>query len=318
MSDPIRGIHHVTAIAGDAQRNHDFYADLLGLKLVKKTVNFDDPGAYHLYYGDETGRPGSLLTFFPWPGARRGAAGSGQVSTTALAVPAGSLAAWSRRLAAARVIHEDPGERLGERFVRLLDPDGLRLELVEDEAARDLAPWADGPLGEEMAVRGIHSVTLALREIEPSAELLTGAFAASAAGERGRRFRFRLGDAPIGRRVDLLHTPDEGAGRIAAGSVHHVAFRATDDDEQLERAAELRGRGLGVTPVQDRLYFHSIYFREPGGVLYEIATDPPGFGYDEPLDRLGGELRLPPWLEGRRDLIEARLPPLHTRPGVTP
>ena len=310
MSQAIRGIHHITAIATDPQHNVDFYSGLLGLRLVKKTVNFDDPGTYHLYYGDETGRPGTLLTFFPWSGARRGALGSGQATSTGLSVPTGSLESWSRRLAAARVPHDDQTMRFGERVLRFADPDGMRLELVEDEAARDLTPWSDGPLGAESAVRGIHSTTITVDDPEPTAELLTGLFGARPSVTEGPRSRFRLGDAGLGARVDLLHRPREGRGRIAAGSVHHVAFRVANDDEQAQWRDAVRAAGLGVTTVQDRQYFHSIYFREPGGVLFEIATDPPGFGYDEPVERLGSALKLPPWLESERARIEERLPSL--------
>ena len=317
MTTATRGIHHVTAIATDPRRNLDFYAGLLGLRLVKKTVNFDDPGTYHLYYGDESGRPGTLLTFFPWPGARRGARGSAQVTATALSVPTGSLEAWSRRLARAGVPHDDPSTRFDERVLRFDDPDGMRLELVEDEAARDVAPWADGPLGEDLAIRGIHSTTLGLAAIEPTAELLTGLFGARAIGEQSARARFRFAGTGIGSRVDLLHRPDEGHGRIAAGSVHHVAFRAADDDEHAIWRDAVRATGLGVTPVQDRQYFHSIYFREPGGVLFEIATDPPGFTWDETVDGLGSALKLPPWLEADRGSIEGRLPDLEGTTEVT-
>jgi len=316
-----RGIHHVTAIATDPQANVDFYAGVLGLRLVKKTVNFDDPGTYHLYYGDATGRPGTILTFFPWPYARRGTRGTGQATVTAFSVPDGSLGFWRERLGASGEAHDEPARRLDEEVLTLLDPDGLKLELVAHAGAAEAEPWDGGPVPAEHAIRGFHGVTLAEQGYEATAELLTASMGFELAGETGNRFRFVAAGEGPGRVVDVLCSPDLPPGRVAAGTVHHVAFRAADDADQLARRQALADRGLDVTPVLDRQYFHSIYFREPGGVLFEIATDPPGFTLDEPPEELGSALRLPPWLEPHRERIEATLPPLAApaeRPAVTP
>lgn len=308
----IEGIHHVTAIAGDAQRNADFYAGRLGLRLVKRTVNFDDPGTYHLYYGDEAGTPGSLLTFFPWAHAARGIPGVGQVGATALSVPEGSLGYWRDRLAGQGALVEEDGERLDrEGVLTLFDPDGLKLQLVAHPGAEDRAPWLGGGVPERHAIRGIHSVTLTERSLGPSAGLLAEAMGFRSVADRPNRSRFEVGAGGAGTFVDLIEDPSGGRGRVAAGSVHHVAFRVADDAAQRAWLADLAERGLHVTPVQDRQYFHSIYYREPGGVLFELATDPPGFTFDEPLAALGSRLQLPPWLEAARPRIEAALPPLH-------
>ncbi|MEZ5330679.1 MAG: ring-cleaving dioxygenase [Thermoanaerobaculia bacterium] len=307
---PLRGIHHVTALASDPVANVDFYTRVLGLRLVKRTVNFDDPGTHHLYFGDEEGRPGTILTFFPWPLARRGSRGAGQATTTAFAVPAGSLSWWHTRLTGAGLPVEDPGERFGEPVLGLLDPDGLRLELVEREWAGDAAAWSASPVPTDRAVRGFDSIELTVRDAGPSLELLTDGMGYRELERAGSRIRLGAGDGPVGGRVDLVAAPDTGFGHIAAGTVHHVAWRAADDGAQREWRERLSGRGLHVTPVLDRCYFHSIYFREPGGVLFEIATDPPGFTIDESVEELGSALRLPPWLEADRARIEEVLPSL--------
>lgn len=318
---PVRstaGIHHVSAIATDPQQNVEFYADLLGLKLVKRTVNFDDPGTYHLYYGDETGSPGTLMTFFPIPAARRGSRGTGQATTTAFAVPVGSLGWWRDRLAGASVVHEDPAGRLDEEALVFLDGDGLRLELVEDPAAADRAPWstqAGSPVPEAHAIRGFHSVALTVAEEAPSRRVLEGMGYRPQATEAARH-RFVAGGAEPGAAgapgaiVDLIVSPETGAGRGGAGTVHHVAFRAVDDADQLAWRQAVTDLGLQPTAVRDRQYFHSIYFREPGGVLFEIATDPPGMTLDETVPELGTALKLPPWFEGQRREIEGSLPVL--------
>lgn len=315
---PIEGIHHVTAIAIDAQRNVDFYAGLLGLRLVKRTVNFDDPGTYHLYYGDEAGAPGSLLTFFPWAHAVRGIAGVGQTGATALSVPEGSLGYWRDRLAGGDALAEEKGERLGRESVLVLfDPDGLKLELVAHPGAEDRAPWAGGGVPERHAIRGIHSVTLTEKTVGPTAGLLAEAMGFRSETVGKGRTRFEVGAGGAGTIVDLVEEPSGGRGRVAAGSVHHVAFRVADDAAQRGWLADLAERGLHVTPVQDRQYFRSIYYREPGGVLFELATDPPGFTFDEPLAALGSGLKLPPWLEAARPRIEAALPPLRVPAAAT-
>jgi glyoxalase family protein len=300
------GIHHVTAITGDAQRNVDFYVGLLGLRMVKKTVNFDDPGSYHLYYGDELGRPGSVMTFFVWPGAPRGRQGPGQVGATAFSIPAGSLAWWAERLEAAGARVDRASRRLGDEVLAFADPDGMRLELVAPARADPRVPWAGGGVPGEHAIRGFHSVTLSLFGQEETARLLTGTMGFRPAGSDGPRARFEIGEA--GGVVDLVAEPDAPPGQIAAGTVHHVAWRTPDDASQLAWRETVARAGCDVTPVLDRQYFHSIYFREPGGVLFEIATDLPGFTVDEPAERLGSALRLPQRLEPLRAELEVRLP----------
>jgi glyoxalase family protein len=311
MSSKIPGLHHVTAIASDPQRNLDFYIRLLGLRFVKRTVNFDDPGTYHFYFGDRRGTPGTILTFFPWPGARRGIRGTGQVEATAFAISPDSIGYWLERLKQHRVAAERTPTRFGEEVIRLVDPDGLLIELIASESHGKIDPWTDSPVEAEHAIRGFHSVSAALEGYERTARLLTDSFGYRLVDESGSRFRFASGDdsAP-GRIVDLLCQPDMAIGRVAAGSVHHIAFRAKDEAEQLQWRQHLVDLGYNVTPVVDRTYFHSIYFREPGGVLFEIATEPPGFTLDEKLEELGMHLHLPPWMESARSQIEEILPPI--------
>jgi len=306
---PITGIHHVTAIARGPRVNLDFYTGVLGLRLVKRTVNFDDPGSYHLYYGDEVGRPGTVLTFFPWPLARLGRRGAGQATVTSFSVPAGTLGRWVERLDALGVEHGAPHERFAEEALTLFDRDGLELELVAQEG--DLrAPWAGGPVARDMAVRGFHHVTLTEWNPEVTAQVLAETMGFRLAGEAGDRLRFAAGEGGPSASVDLLAAPGAPRGQVSAGTVHHVAFRVAGDAEQLAWRRRIAGAGLEVTPVLNREYFHSIYFREPGGVLFEIATDTPGFQIDEPLAELGRALKLPPWLEPARREIESALPPL--------
>jgi glyoxalase family protein len=309
MEKKISGLHHVTAIATDPQRNLQFYAGLLGLRFVKRTVNFDDPGTYHFYFGDRRGTPGTILTFFPWPGARRGSRGTGQVEATAFAISPDSVAYWFERLKQQHVAVENSASRFGEPVIRFVDPDGLLLELIASTSARAVDPWLESSVPPEHALRGFHSVSAALEGYEKTAHLLTDTFGYRLIEESGNRFRFGSPDeGSAGRIVDLLCIPDSGFGTVAAGSVHHIAFRAHDQEEQLRWRKTLVDLGYNVTPVIDRIYFHSIYFREPGGVLFEIATDPPGFTLDENLETLGTRLRLPSWLESARPKIERILP----------
>jgi glyoxalase family protein len=300
------GIHHVTAITGDAQRNVDFYVGLLGLRLVKKTVNFDDPGSYHLYFGDEVGRPGSVMTFFVWPGAAAGRSGTGQVTSTAFAVPAGSLDWWAARLREGGAPAGSVEARMGDPVLPFVDPDGARLELVAPTRPDPREAWAGGTVPAEHGIRGFHSVTLSLTAVEETAGLLTGTLGFRPAGGDASRARFETGE--VGGVVDLLARPGAAGGETAPGTVHHVAWRTPDDPSQLAWREVVAGAGYDVTPVLDRQYFHSIYFREPGGVLFEIATDVPGFTVDEPADRLGDALRLPPRLEPLRPELEQLLP----------
>ena len=312
MNTKIPGLHHVTAIASDPQRNLDFYVGLLGLRFVKRTVNFDDPGSYHFYFGDRRGTPGTILTFFPWPGARRGTRGTGQVEATAFAISTNSVAYWLERLKQHHVTAEKASPRFDEEVIRLVDPDGLMIELITSSSHAHIEMWPDSSVPAEYAVRGFHSVSAALEGYERTARLLTESFGYRLIEEEsGNRFRFASpDDSAPGRIIDLLCQPDSARGRVAAGSVHHIAFRAKDDAEQLQWREHLVDLGYNVTPVMDRDYFHSIYFREPGGVLFEIATGPPGFTLDEKLEELGTHLRLPPWLEAARSQIEQILPPI--------
>ena len=313
MDKKIAGLHHVTAIASDPQRNLDFYVGLLGLRLVKRTVNFDDPGTYHLYFADSRGTPGTILTFFPWPGARRGHRGVGQIEATAFAMSSDSVGYWLDRFKEQHVTAEKTSARFGEEVIRFTDPDGLLLELIASDSFGKTESWIDpaaaGPA--EHSLRGFHSVSAALEGYERTAKLLTESFGYQLVKESGNRFRFVApSESGPGRIVDLLCMPDGPPGAIAAGSVHHIAFRAKDDAEQSQWREHLVELGYNVTPVVDRTYFHSIYFREPGGILFEIATVPPGFTLDEKLEELGMHLRLPSWMESARSQIEKVLPPI--------
>ena len=309
MEQPISGIHHVTAIASDPQRNLDFYTEVLGLRLVKRTVNFDDPGTYHLYFGDEVGTPGSILTFFPWPMAARGSSGVGQVEVTSFSIPENSLNYWERRLLSAGMPAER-GKRFDEEVLTFIDPDGLKLELVSHpQRAGAIQPWKDASVPAEHAIRGFYSVTLCEQGYESTVDVLeTIGFRET--GQQGNRFRFDVGEGGPGARVDILCASEASYGNVAVGIVHHVAWRVVDDDSQKSWRKRLVNQHLNVTPVIDRCYFHSIYFREPGGVLFELATDPPGFAIDEPSGKLGEALKLPSWLEPSRERIEQVLPPI--------
>jgi glyoxalase family protein len=284
---------------------------LLGLRFVKRTVNFDDPGTYHFYFGDGRGTPGTILTFFPWPGARRGVRGTGQIEATAFAISPSSINYWLERFKQHQVPAERTLLRFGEDVIRFNDPDGLFIELVASSSLAQVEPWPDSPVPLEHALHGFHSVSAALEGYERTARLLTDSFGYRLIEQSGNRFRFTAPDdtAP-GRIVDLLCLPDTQMGRVAAGSVHHIAFRAKNDAEQLKWREHLVNLGYDVTPVIDRTYFHSIYFREPGGVLFEIATEPPGFTLDEKLKELGTQLQLPPGMESARSQIEKILPPI--------
>ncbi len=318
MEQPILGIHHVTAIASDPQRLLDFYTGVLGLRLVKRTVNFDDPGTYHLYFGDQTGLPGTLLTFFPWPTAGRGRRGVGQVDVTALAVPEQSLSYWEDRLRSADVPVELSGKRFNEEVLTFADPDGLKLELVatpQEEGRGASRPWQDASVPTRHAIQGFHSVTLCEQGYESTVEVLE-MMGFRKTAEQANRFRFEVGEGGPGASVEVLCVSEAPYGRIAAGIVHHVAWRVADDASQRSWRQRLVSKHLDVTPVIDRCYFHSIYFREPGGVLFELATDPPGFGIDESIEELGETLVLPPWLEPYRQRIERVLPPLQLRKPV--
>jgi catechol 2,3-dioxygenase-like lactoylglutathione lyase family enzyme len=310
---PLPGIHHVTAITADAQKNIDFYCGVLGLRLVKLTVNFDDPASYHLYYGDELGNPGTILTFFAWPGAARGVNGPPQVMTTAFAVPQNALGFWRERLTEKGVTLNPTVARFGQQLLEFIDPDGMRLEIAAVDKPGGQA-WTAGPVPVEQAIRGFAGITISEEGYENSAKLLTEVMGFKAEANEGNRFRFRAdagrtaAEGVLGSVVDLLCTPAAPRGRMGAGVVHHVAFRTADDPQQLTWRAELVRLKFNVSPVMDRSYFHSIYFREPGGVLFEIATDNPGFTADEPAEQLGTKLMLPPQFEPHRAEIERVVP----------
>jgi len=311
MPHPVLGLHHVTATVDEAQADLDFCERLLGLRLVKRTVNFDNHGVYHFYYGTASGAPGTIWTTFPYRGrgVPPGVHGAGQIVTTAFSVPAGALDVWRARLGSAGVSARDGAPRFGERSLTVEDPSGLVLELVEDP--RDTrAPWSGGGVPDGGAIRGLHGVTLLLRTRAPTVELMTGLLGFEEVHETRARTRLAAGGDAPGHLVDLVEAPDAPPARNGLGTVHHVAFAIAGADEQLRLRAELLRLGRDVTEVRDRTYFQSIYFREPGGVLFEVATTAPGFTVDEPPDGLGQALKLPPWAEPHRAEIEATLPPL--------
>lgn len=306
MPEPISGLHHVTSIAGDPERNVEFYTDVLGLRLVKRTVNFDDITTYHLYYGDEVGSPGTILTFFPFGGGQSGRVGRGQTSATAFVVPSGSLEYWQGRFGDLGVEYDAVEERFDERVLPFYDHDGQPLELVTGEA--DIEPWEGSDVPADHAIRGFHGVTLLSADPAATRDVLeTMGYEATGTVEGRTRL---VGSGERAAVVDVVDDPDAARGMQGAGTVHHVAFRVPDDETQNAWREHLTEEGLRVTPQKDRQYFRSIYFREPGGVLFEFATDVPGFDRDEPVSELGSELKLPPWLEDDREAIEQQLPPL--------
>lgn len=304
MTVMTQGLHHVTAIAGAPQRNIDFYITGLGLRLVKKTVNFDDPGTYHLYYGDEAGRPGSLITFFPWRGIQQGRVGAGQSTSTAFSVPAGSLGWWTEHFAKIGAESRITSESSSEERLLVSDPDGLQIELVASSVTDPRDPWDSASVPAGYAIRGQHSSVLTVRHPEQTIALLTNDLGLTIVDESASRTRLAAGDGSAGTIVDVIGSSLAPDGLGAGGTVHHIAFRVPDHATQAAWREELVGKGHQVTGILDRQYFTSIYFREPGGVLFEIATDTPGFDIDEPLLELGRSLKLPPWLEPSREQIE--------------
>lgn len=309
----LRGIHHITAIACDPQRNVDFYTHVLGLRFAKRTVNFDDPSTYHLYYGDRTGRPGTAITFFAWPGARRGTRGTGQVNATSFAIPQNTIEFWKSRFSDHHVFCEELPPRFGAVALRLNDPDGLLLELIESAQLDDVDLKFESEVPKKFAIHGFHAPTLEVQQLQPTEELLAALGFELIDEEKSRR-RFSANSKLTSAQVDLAANPGGHFGANSAGTVHHIAFRCANDEEQLQWREQMIERGLHVTPVIDRFYFHSIYFREPGGILFEIATDGPGFTADEPAERLGETLKLPPQYEQHRAEIERVLPPINFAP----
>ncbi len=308
----LTGLHHITAIASNPRTNLDFYTRVLGLRFVKKSVNQDDPGTYHLYYGDYTGSPGTVLTFFPWAGLRRGRPGHGQAYATAYSVPAASLAYWLERFAKLNVAALPVEERFGDQVIPFLDPDGLRLELVATAEADTRAPAPSQDVPTEFAIRGFHSSTIALTDATATAKVLVDlmGYRHIAQSDGGHRARYTVADGGPGTYVDLLVDPSLPRGLNGAGTIHHVAFRVSTDADHAQAHREVTQSGLHISPIIDRAYFKSIYYREPGGVLFEIATDQPGFTIDEPAETLATKLGLPPHLEPHRAEIEAALPKL--------
>ena len=325
----ILGIHHVTAIASNPQKNIDFYTQILGLRLVKLTVNFDDPTTYHLYFGDEIGRPGTIFTFFPWPNAPKGHRGTGQVITTSFLIPEYSIDYWIDRFKNQKIAVQGPTKRFGdsEQVLTLYDPDGLELELVANTSAEERTRhvWKGGPVPIEHAIRGFYSVTLSEVGYEHTASVLTNELGFKLIGQDGSRFRFQIRAAKVddaGRNnskdeylgsdiVDVLCLPNTQYGMIGVGTVHHVAWRTPTDEQQRVLRDRIVKAGLNATPFIDRTYFHSVYFQEPGGVLFEIATNPPGFTIDEKVEELGTHLMLPSWLESIRKDLEKVLPAVY-------
>lgn len=305
------GLHHITAIASDPKANVDFYTKVLGLRFVKKSVNQDDPGTYHLYYGDYAGSPGTILTFFPWSGLRRGRPGTGQAYATAFSVPSGALHFWEERFAQLKVATEPIEKRFSDLVLPFFDPDGLRLELVATAEAdtRPPAPSQDVPTAH--AIRGFHSSTLGLVDAKATAAVLTDTMGYRLVAQENHRARYTVATGGPGSYVDLLTDPSLPRGLNGAGIIHHIAFRTPDDAAHLQAHGEVTHSGLHISPVIDRAYFKSIYYREPAGVLFEIATDQPGFAIDEPVETLGTRLGLPPRLEPHRAEIEAALPKLN-------
>jgi len=305
------GIHHVTAIARDPQQNVDFYTKVFGLRLVKQTVNFDAPHIWHLYYGDEHGSPASILTFFPWPGVSKGRQGSGLTTATSFSVPEASLGFWSKHLAGLKIDWSWGKDSSGHDLIEVRDYDGMRLQLVGTvgDARSGWDGVADIPA--EHAVRGLHSVELSETQIDPTAGMLQNLLGMNLSSESSGKANFQMATGESGAKVEVLGGVAD-RGRQAGGTVHHVAFRAPDLPTMELWQQELLGRGVGVTEIMDRQYFKSIYFREPGGVLFEIATDDPGFDIDEPLLELGKKLKLPPWLEPSREQIQQSLPEIRS------
>lgn len=307
MPENITGIHHITAIAGDPRQNLDFYTRTLGLRLVKRTVNFDDPGVYHFYFGGERGAPGTILTFFPWGETERGVRGAGQLASVAFSVPAGALPYWQEWLSEQQIKFSGPFTRFDDEVLAFADPDGLPLELVASAAAAPQPAWRNGPIPAEAAVRGLAAPTLLPLGGERTAHLLSEVFGFAPLARVDGRTRYSAGPEE-GASLDIELRPDEKRGRMGAGAVHHIALRVQNEAEQLAWREVLLRQGFNVTQPLDRLYFRSIYFREPGGILFELATGGPGFTIDEPAEALGAALMLPPWLESSRAEIERALP----------
>lgn len=310
MENRILGLHHITAIADNAQRNYNFYTKVLGLRMVKKTVNFDDPSTYHFYFGDETGSPGSILTFFPWEGIGQGYTGSGMATNIGYSVPENSLEFWSERFKKYNVKQEEANQRFGEQYISFQDPDGLKLDLIVPAIADNRKGWETSEVKADVATKGFHSITLMVKNVTPTAKILTDILGYKLLKQEENRYRFITDATETASIVDIIEAPTVAPGRGAAGTNHHVAFRVKDDTILMEFRENIASKGLSITPKVDRDYFFSLYFKEPGGVLFELATDNPGFTRDEPLSELGTSLKLPKQYESNRKQIEKVLPVL--------
>ena len=309
MTANLTGIHHVTSITGDVQKCVDFYVSVLGLRFVKKSINQDMPDTYHIYFGDYVGSPGTAMTFFGWPSWPKRLAGSGQVTTVSFSIPQKARDFWIKRLHNLGVQSTTKTRFDGDAIV-VTDPDGIELELVAASTDQPWVPWRDGPIDEDHAIRGFHSVTLTVAEATATSDLLAKTMGFRKSGEDGPRTRFETGNGGPHSILDVVESPEGPVGEESIGTVHHVAWRAKDASHQLEWREALVKAGRNVTPVIDRYYFKSIYYREPGGVLFEIATDGPGFTADETVEELGSTLSLPPWFQVRRDRLDETLPPI--------
>jgi glyoxalase family protein len=311
MEDRILGLHHLTAIAGSAKRNFNFYTKVLGLRLLKKTVNFDDPGTYHLYYGNEVGSPGTILTFFPYEGARKGKVGSGIASHIGYSVPEGSFDFWMKRFKDYHVEYGVTSEKFGEKYLPFKDPDGLQLELIIPDAPDNRKGWETEEVQTAVATKGFHSVTLTLRNAGKTAEILTDIFGYTLQAKEASHYRFKTDAVEGAGYIDIIEDATAHPSLGGAGTNHHIAFRVKNEDVLMKFREKVVLAGFNITDKIDRSYFYSLYFREPGGVLFEIATDNPGFSIDEPLEELGQKLLLPPQYESQRAQIEAVLPSLY-------
>jgi glyoxalase family protein len=311
MNNQILGLHHLTAIAGNAQRNYNFYTKSLGLRLVKKTVNFDDPGTYHFYYGDEQGTPGSILTFFPWEGIQKGHIGAGMATEIGYSIPKGSIDFWAKRFDELKIKHTGSGELFGEQYISLEDPDGLILNLIVPAMEDNRKSWTTNEIKEDVATKGFHSVVLSVNELEPTARILTDIFGYDLLKQEGNRYRFVTNSVEGANLVDIVEVGNREYSHSGSGTNHHVAFRAKDDNIMMEFQEKVQSAGLAITEKIDRNYFYSLYFREPGGILFEIASDNPGFAIDEAKEHLGESLMLPAQYESYRNKIEGVLPKLY-------
>jgi glyoxalase family protein len=310
MTTSVHGIHHVTCIAGSAQENLNFYVGLIGMRLVKKSVNQDDPGTYHLFYADRIGTPGTDFTFFPWPNMEPGRLGVGLTVEVSFAVPPGGLKYWQERFEESGVEHGTPESRFGEMALPFTDPHGLRLAIVETGDERPFVPWESSPVPPDCQLRGMHSVRLWERQLVPTETVLTELMGFTSVGTEDGWQRYGVEGNTSGKLIEVKVLPEERRGQWGTGAVHHVAWRVKDSDEQMALRERIARAGLRPTPQIDRFWFKSVYYKEPGGVLFELATDGPGFDRDEDMEHLGEQLILPPWLEPQRNEIEAALSPL--------